>query len=268
MAKQRVAIAAQLEAAQGKKNGRADTQKYSDELVANTNASAAARLKTEGEVATQINKYAEDNTKFRIQELETQGKFGEVAALRWSADNKTAFKQAEQDIADYGDKFPIITERFAQLQAARKAAMDAGYEKEALKSFMDLSNETRNALKGVQTASEGQGLAAMFDAASKASETLAANMDGLRMRASFLVDPKDINEAQAQLTNLAESQRKLWSGVSESIGKSLESAFGKGGKATADLIKIGQNYANLEDKTGDARIKAYGDAAGAAKGSL
>ena len=266
LGKQRIAIAAQLEAAQGKKNGRAETQKYSDELVANTNAVNAARLKSEGEVNVQLNKYAEDSTKFRIQELEAQGKFGQVAAMRWSADNKVAFQQAEQDIKDYGDKFPIITERFEQLKKAREAAMTDGYEKEAMKSFMDLSNETRNALKGVQTASEGQGLAAMFTAAQEASATLADNMDELRMRMSFLVDPKDINEAQAQLTNLGESQRKLWAGVGESIGKSLESAFGKGGKATADLIKIGQNYANLEDKTGDARIKAFGDAAGAAKG--
>jgi TP901 family phage tail tape measure protein len=254
--------------AEGAENKRRMAMKYTGEIQAQQaaiDAAESARNRANAEWLV--------SNETRIQKAEAerytaQGKFVAAYEAEFGAKRDVRIKGIQADLLTEVNAVRKASGEkvLASYESEQAAGRAQAQEKEYLKSFMDLANETRNALKGVQTASEGQGLAAMFTAAQAASETLAVNMDELRNRMGMLVDPKDINEAQAQMTNLAESQRKLWSGVGESIGKSLTSAFGKGGKATADLIKIGQNYANLEDKTGDARIKAYGDAAGAAKG--
>lgn len=167
--------------------------------------------------------------------------------------------------SDAALKFNILMLAMAN-DEAKAAGIKAAANKEAEAAFDLLADSTRNAMKGIQTASEGQGLAAMFDAARAASARYAAELPALRDAMSKISDPKGIEEAQARLINLAETQRKMWVGVGESISDSLSSAFGKGGKAAGDLIKIAVNYSNLEKKDGQARIKAYGDAAGAAKG--
>jgi TP901 family phage tail tape measure protein len=266
LAKQHKAIDEQISIAAGKKNGKADTQKFTDDLAANELAAKTAKIKTAEETNVQLAQYAQENTRFQIQELETQGKFGAAAALKFSSENKLAFKQAEQDIADFGDKFPIITERLKQLGAARDAAIASGNNKEALAAFNTEADKTRNILKGVQTASEGQGLAAMFDAARDASAKYAAELPTLKLMMADITDPKGQEEATARMANNADNYRKMWIGVGDSISKSLKDAFGKSGQAVGDLIKVAQNYADLDSKTDSARIKAYGDAAGAAKG--
>lgn len=160
--------------------------------------------------------------------------------------------------------------RIAQLLAANEAAKAAGVKaaanKEAENSFNLLADATRNSMKGIQTANEGQGLAAMFMAAKAASVAYAAELPNLQARMADITNPKDIEEANARMINLAETQRKMWVGVGESISNSLEKAFGKSGKAAGDLVKIAVDYNNLEKKTSSARVKAYGDAASAAKG--
>jgi TP901 family phage tail tape measure protein len=160
--------------------------------------------------------------------------------------------------------------RIAMLMEANDVAKAAGIKaaanKEAEASFNLLADRTRNAMKGTQTAAEGNGLAEMFKAAQAASAAYAASLPDLKAKLAEMTDPKGIEEANARMINLAETQRKLWVGVGESISNSLESAFGKGGKAAGDLIKVAVNYSNLEKKDGAARVKAYGDAAGAAKG--
>jgi hypothetical protein len=154
----------------------------------------------------------------------------------------------------------------AILQGQYDAGKAAADNKTALAAFNTEADKTRNMLKGIQTASEGQGLAAMFDAATAASAKYAAELPILKAMMADITDPKGQEEAQARMTNNAESFRKMWAGVGDSISKSLKDAFGKSGQAMGGLIKIAQDYNNLEVKSGSARIKSYGDAAGAAKG--
>lgn len=261
-------IQQKIDAAKGAENKKALATKFQGDLDAQQDALDAAS-------ATRKNKYAENEVnnqkivqKALQEKYNAEGKFAQAYEAEFKKKHDVQISGMLADIDKEKDAVVKAEEQkiVAILNGQYEAGLAHAQNKENLASFMELSNATRNALKGVQTSSENQGLAAMFEAASAASATLAANMDELRARMSNLTDPAAINEAQAQLTNLGESQRKMWAGVGESISKSLESAFGKSGKAAGDLIKIGQNYANLENKSGEARIKAYGDAAGAAKG--
>ena len=161
----------------------------------------------------------------------------------------------------YGDKFPSLIAYMEQLAATQKAAMDSAFNREAVASFNVLAESTRNSLKGIQTASEGLGIGAMFEAASEASATLAANMNTLQGKLGTITNPKDINEAQAQLTNLAETQRKLWAGVGESISKSLGDAFGNAGKAAGAMLMISVNAGQTESKLAQNKAKALKDIA-------
>lgn len=261
-------IQQKIDAAKGAENKKALATKFQGDLDAQQDALEAA-------AATRKNKYAEDevNNQRLIQKalqekFTSEGKFTQAYEAEFKKKHDVQISgmladiNAEKDAVKKAEGEKIV----AILNEQYEAGVAHAKNKESLASFMELANATRNALKGVQTGSEGQGLAAMFEAAQIASQKFADSLPELRARMSNLTDPAAINEAQAQLTNLGESQRKLWAGVGESIGKSLESAFGKSGKAAGDLIKIGQNYANLEQKSDSARIKAYGDAAGAAKG--
>lgn len=298
------AIVAKVMAVQGAENRLAAAEKFKGDYQAQNQAIEAAD-------ATKKNKYAEmevNNQKI-IQKAEMETA---LAKHDYSAAYEAEFKK-KHEIQVKGLKADLATEVdmvkkaetekvLAILQGQYDAGKAAADEKTSLASFMDLAEATRNALKGIQTGSEGTGLAGMFEAASAASATLASNMGELRERMGKLYVTKDINEAQAALTNLGESQRKMWAGVGESISKSLGDAFGNAGKAAGELLMVAINTGNVETKLAadkkqaladvskmqdgytdtaalaaqvqvdfaakekGARVKAYGDMAGAAKG--
>lgn len=223
-----------------------------------------AQSRIEKEAA--VSKAVEDFVKLRIIKLEEEGNYAQAAQMRWSAEHGAAYKQAQKDAEAYGAVYPVLIDRVNELGAVQKAAIKNGLDRESVNDFNVAAEATRNAMKGIQTATEGQGLAAMFDAATAASARYAADLPALKEKMGAITDPSKLNEAQAELTRLAETQRKMWAGVGESISTSLENAFGNGGRAMGDLIKVGIKFKNQEDKSSSARIKAYGDAAGAAKG--
>lgn len=238
-------------------------------------AITAAMQATRDSEADANNKRAEFSSRIIVEtqkaEIEAYQKTGQFVLAYLAEDGKKHDIRGKQ-LQDSYEKSTNSMEmyRIAMLLEANDAAKAAGIKaaanKESEAAFNIAADATRNAMKGVQTASEGQGLAAMFNAAREASAAYAASLPSLRAKLAEISDPKGIEEANARMINLAETQRKMWVGVGESISNSLESAFGKGGKAAGDLVKVAVNYSNLEKKDGAARIKSYGDAAGAAKG--
>lgn len=199
----------------------------------------------------------------RIAELEKEHSYGLAAKLKWDEANSKSFADLKMNSDKFGGAY---TDTYNRMLATQKAAIKEGFNREDVRKFNNEVEDVHNTLKAVQTATEGQGMGAMFEAATAASGVYADKIEGIRKQMAGLTDDKSIVEAQARLNNLAETQRKMWVGVGESISSSLENAFGKGGKAAGDLLKVAVNYNNLENKTAGARVKAYGDAAGAAKG--
>jgi tape measure domain-containing protein len=167
-------------------------------------------------------------------------------------------------------------------------------------AFDKLAASTQNALRGIKTASEGLGIAGMMDAATGSSQTLADNMGMLKEKLSQTTDPKKYEELNTQLIRMGEEQRQMWEGVGKSITDSLTSAFGEAGKSLGTLMMVTDsmfrkqkelaaqkeaeeskiNKMKPEDKAAataalnieyskkeaQARMKSYGDMAGAAKG--
>ena len=259
------AIAAKLAAARGKGDQSEVARYIGEQQQAQEDLE---NKKTTNAAATQLalQRSVEEYTDFRIAQLEKEGSYSTAANLRFQKEHKAAFLQAQKDAEAYGDVYPILNQRVEAFKSLQKQAMKDALNKEAVKEFTDAADATRNALKGIQTASEGEGIAAMFNAAREASARYAADLPALRAQMALMTNPADKNEAQAKLINLAETQRKMWQGIGDSIGNSLESAFGRGGDAMSKLFSVAIDYNNLEKKTGQSRIKAYGDAAGAAKG--
>jgi TP901 family phage tail tape measure protein len=278
------AISEKLSAAQRKGDTSEVARYLGDQKQAQADFEAAKRTNS---AATEqaITNYQETNSRLRAAQLEKEGKYQAAAAERFSTEHSAAYKQAEADATHYaevakkalagGDEkgAKAATEKakgasavFKQLGETQKAAMADGFDKEAMESFMAGVTNLKDSFKSIQTAYEGQGLAAMWEAASAASATYQSKIDELKQKMVGVTDPKQIAAMNAELTNAAEAQRKSWVGVGETIGKSLESAFGRGGKSMGELFEISARYDRLENKTGTARVKAYADAAGAAKG--
>lgn len=259
------AIQAKINAAKGK-GDRSEVARYLGEQEQASEDFENKKVLNAAATQLELQKSVEEYTRFRIEQLEKEGAYSTAANLRFQLETKAAFKEAQLAAEKYGDVYPILNQRVEAFKTLQKQAMKDALNKEAVREFTDAADATRNSLKGIQTASEGQGLGAMFEAGIEASRRYQAELPALQAAMKLITNPMDQNEAQAKLTNLAESQRKMWVGIGESIGASLESAFGRGGNAMGELFKVAIDYSNLEKKTGSARIKAYGDAAGAAKG--
>lgn len=210
--------------------------------------------------------FEKQNTENHYRELELRGQHAEAASEKAKALFEASIKSEERAFANLTKQFvegwtsgaegmdvvlkkmTILTAHISGMKTAAAAMVDAGANKQAVSEFNVLAEATRNSLRGIQTASEGLGLGAMFDAATAASAKLANNMGDLKDRFSKITETKDINEAQAQLINLAETQRKMWQGVGESISKSLGDAFGEAGKAGGEMIQVLVKSSQTQDK--------------------
>jgi TP901 family phage tail tape measure protein len=257
-----------VNSAVGAENKRALAMKYTGEIQAQQAALEVAESKrisgnAEWQVANEVRIQKAVADKFI-----SQGKYEAAYEAEFGARRATRIAGIKADLEweTNAERRASAEKVLAAYEEEDAAGRVAARNREVAESFNTAADQTRNMLKGVQTASESGGLAAMFEAAVSATEKYKASLPGLAEQLNLLTDPKDIAEANGRLIQNAENMRKMWVGVGESIGHSLKSAFGRGGQAAADLIKVAQVYNNTENKSGAARIKAYGDAAGAAKG--
>jgi len=263
-------LAAKRIVAQGGKNKVADVTRIDGLATANLEAIAQAEKSIQSGVNVELARLAHENTKYQISELESLGKFSDAAALRFSSSFSAAIQQVEADFASLGDKSPqeieAVTDNLKALKAAAEAATKTAGIKEATFEFEKQNAVIANLFKGVQTASEGQGMAAMYEAASAAAEEYATKLPKLLEAQRAIADPTKSEEALTKIKANAEHLKTMWAGVGQSISNSLESAFGKAGKSVGELLKAGTKFSELTDKSGAASIKSYGDMAGAAKG--
>ena len=247
-----------------KAGNKTDYQRFKGEIEQAEEDMSAKKIRREIDEQGAVKRAVQDATKFRIAELEKIHSYSVAASERWGAENNESFKDAELAAEKYGKQYPVLITLVNQYKAAKRAAINEGLDKESIRAFNIELDAVNNAMK-VVTSVEGQGLAEMFNAATAATETYKAKLATLRTEAANIKDPLKRGEAEAEITRSANNFKKMWSSVGETISESLEKAFGRGGKAMGELFKVAKNYENLENKTGAARTRAYGDAAGAAK---
>lgn len=269
-------LAAKRIIAEGGKNKVADVALITGLSDANTEALEQAKRKMASETNVELARLAHENTKYQIIELEAQGNFSEAASKRFSSEYSLAIQQVKKDFDKFGYAIPAVVEAMDNLREAKEAVMATADVRQANYEFERQNAIIVNLFKGVQTASEGQGMVAMYEAAANAAETYKEKLPSLikaqqelANKASISGSPADLTKSEEALTKMkadAEHLKTMWSGVGQSISKSLESAFGNSGKAVGELLKAGTKYAELTDKSGSASVKTYGDMAGAAKG--
>jgi TP901 family phage tail tape measure protein len=271
------ALKKQIDIASKGKNKKADVERFSGLQEANTEAIEQAKRKAAQETDVYISGLRQDAAKEQVKQFEEEGKFVAAAALRWSTDYAPAVKAVQKDFEKYGDTIPEIGNRLRQLESIQAEMMDTARVKELSKEFNVLSLEIGNILKGVQTGSEDQGLAAMFNAAQEATEKYKASLPALEAQLEKLKrfamaddastgDKKSYEEAVSQQKSLAEKYKTMWTGVGKSISDSLGGAFGKSGKAAGEMLQSVIKYNNTDNKSIEAKNKLYANLAGSAKG--
>lgn len=274
--KQMEATRAKIAEASNKKNSKAETKAFEDELEAEQVSMNAARLKMAEDTNNQLAKYAVENTKTQVAELEAQGKYAEAASLKFSSEYSTAFKQAKKDVKDYGNAYPSVIEYVSNLTKLQDQMFNKAKFKEAIASFDMLASSLRNTLKSATADSKNQDFGAMWKTATTASKQYEQELDTLKAKQQELAfaaffsgsdeDMKKANEAAAQITVLTENFRTMWASVADSIGNGMEKAFGRGGKALNELFKVTNNLSKDQGKTFTGQMKYWGDMAEAAEG--
>ena len=268
------AIESQIGIAAAGKNKAADVERFKNDLE-RASDDLSSILKNNGQqTLTEIERQEKEAVRLKVKTLEDQGQFVQAATLRWSSDYSTMYAQIEAD-AKRGNKSAI--EFMAQLDTLNKQLMASAGVKEASASFNLLAASMANIIKGVQTVNESQGLAGMFTAAVKATDEYKAKLPELEKALKAVrdaanapgasdQDKKKYEDAVTKQKDLAQAVKTMWSGVGESISKSLESAFGKSGKAAASMLKTMIDYNNTDNKSVAAKNKLYGDLAQGAAG--
>ncbi len=221
-----------------------------------------AKLDSEEEILRAVREYS----KYRVDVLESEGSFQLAAVAKWEYENGLAFKRAEAAAEKYGKVLPVLVDRLNQMKEARDAAFKGGKDKDIFTKLSSELSKIKNQIREVTANSDEIGLADIFNAATEASKNYYSKIEELKKRSEGLTDKGSKDKIAEEITNTANAQRKMWISTSEIIGKSLESAFGKGGRAAGDLMSIATKYFSMEKVTSAQRIKGYGDAAGAAKG--
>ena len=271
------AIQKQIDIASQGKNKKADVERFSGLQEANTEAIEQAKRKAAQETSVYLSQLRQDTAKEEVKQFEDEGNFVAAAALRWSTDYAPAVRAVQKDFEKYGDTIPEIGARLKQLESIQAEMMDTARVKELSKEYNVLALEIGNVIKGVQTASEDQGLAAMWTSAQDATDKYKASLPDLQNQLEKLKrfadapdastgDKKAYEEALSQQKSLAEKYKTMWTGVGKSISSSLSDAFGKSGKAAGGIIEAITKYQNTDNKSIGAKIKLYGDAAESAKG--
>jgi TP901 family phage tail tape measure protein len=271
------ALKKQITIASKGKNKQADVERFSGLQEANTEAIEQAKRKAAQETDVYISGLRQDAAKEQVKQFEEEGNFVAAAALRWSTEYAPAVKAVQKDFEKYGDTIPEIGERLRQLEELQASAMDSARVKELSKEYNVLALEIGNTLKGVQTASEDQGLAAMWNAAQDATDKYKASLPDLQAQLEKLKrfadapdastgDKKAYGEALNQQKSLAEKYKTMWTGVGKSISNSLSDAFGKSGKAAGGMVEAITKYHNTDNKSLGAKTKLYGDLANSAQG--
>lgn len=243
--KRAVEIQKQINIASGGKNKKADVERFSNAKNEVENAIKSSTLRTAEEEKIALVKVQEETTRGTIKELEARGQFVRAAMLKFGSESGLALMQAKAAAEKYGEEFPLLVENVKQLESTLAAMVQNARVKEATVEFDNLYKTMTNGIKGVQTATENDGLGEMLMAAMKASEEYKASLPSLEealrkvKEAAKGGSPEAEGKYQEELTkqkNLAEKYKTMWAGVGESVSKSLGSAFGNGGKALGSLI--------------------------------
>lgn len=205
--------------------------------------------------------------KFEADKFEKMGQFKKAYEKEFEASHKLNIDRLSANIRDETDivRKGAFVKAKAEAQATYEAGVGNAANRDAVNAFNIEIETIRNTLKSVQSSTEGQGLMEMFNAATEASKKYKDALVELEKKKALITDDKSRVEADAAMTKEADNYRKVWVTTGEVISSSLESAFGKGGRALGELVKISSKFNALEDKTDKARVSAYGNAAGAAK---
>ncbi len=266
----RTAMEAKVRIAKG-----ADGERFGSELEANKERAAQADVMRAKFTAEEIRKVEQDAAKYEVKRLEDQGNWAQAAHLKFIGEHGIMFAQATSDAIAYGEVYPHLWKKVEEYTERAKAAVTAGEVREAMASFELAAERTGNLLKGVQTATEGSGMAGMWNAATAASTAYTASLVDLKAKQQALEskaaggsseDKTKAQEALKEITSLAEKHKTMWIGVGTSIANSLEKGFGRGGKAMGELVKATISFDKLSDKSATSKVKYYGEAADAAKG--
>lgn len=259
------------------KNKKADVARFSGALDSVNTDLENAKVKQANQTAVELARIADENAKYQIAKLESQGKYVEAASKRWENSYSAAFKSAKADFDKFGNKIPEVANRMQQFIELQEQMTNKAQMKKAVAAYDNLYASIANGIKGVQTASEKDGVGAMWQAAQEASEKYKASLPALAQALQAVKDASSApgasqedaakyEEELARQTSLAEKYKTMWTGVGASISKSLGDAFGNAGKATGSIITAMTKYSLDEKKSSESRIKLYGDLAGAAKG--
>ncbi len=246
------------------KGNKPDIQKATDMMKQLDTEVIDARRKKETDLNSELERLGGIATKNKIAELDKQGKFAEAAALKFSEENSKDWARAQLDLEKYGKKFPILQSIVDSFASASAESMKAALNKEGMAEFTVAIGNVNNALKGVKSSADGMGLDVTMETAFEASKKAAEGMEAIRQAMTKITNPADIVKNDAALVALADTQRKMWVGVGESISKSLGEAFGKAGEAAGKFLMVTINSSQIqaklleEKKTAMANVDASG----------
>lgn len=271
------AIQEQMDIASKGKNKKADLERFTGLKDQNDDAASQAAKRAALETVTYKTQLEDETNKAHVKSLEAEGKFVEAAAARWKDDYSGAYKSIKSDFDKYGDQFPVLGMRVKAFTKLQTEMFQDASMKEAVSNFDAIFNSISAGFKGVQALSEEEGLGAMFNAATEASQKYRAELPQLQAALLQLQtvanapgaskdDAAKYQEELARQNGLADKYKTMWAGVGKSISDSLTSAFGDAGKATGTMVTALTKYATNDKKTTESRVKLYGDLAGAAKG--
>lgn len=245
-----------------------DYERYSEMLVSTAeqrDLKMAASQKAMDEAALRA----------KVQSLEMEGQYIAAAQLKWSAENKTAYDNAKKNLEEYGAVFPKLADIVKDFEDRQKSAINAATLKEAVRGFDIAALKVANTMKGFKASVAGFSIGEMMESAAEASEKYNVELKAAKDAYSKLEDAaksgnadavKAAEEANNKLLSLADKHRQMWLETGDTIARSLENAFGRGGKALGDMYKITKQYELNQNKSQEANLKYYGDMAGAAAG--
>ncbi len=261
---------------------------------------ARARVAAEEKAAEEVNRIRENeavhfarldqqNFDTNQKRLEAEGAHAEAAAARKDKLYSKSIADQEKDLnrlsalmasgfagddsAKIADQINKITLNLNGMKDASAALVQEGKFKDLEGVFNNLNAQMSNVFKSVKAATEEGDLSAMWTLAIEAQQKYIDNLPKLKAAQKALADSatspaqkavaeEDLNKILAQGVKL----KTTFNDVGTSIAKSLEAAFGKGGKALGDIIKLSLNYQKQEEHSTAQKMNFYGDLAGAASG--
>lgn len=270
--------AAEIAASHVGKDGKAD--KTADVERFNAEADRAAKDAEQADKMRKNNKVAAERqmqseiVALQVKTLTDQGKYVEAANLKWSAEGKVLWQQAQADAANTGSE---TAKGYVKVQEAiRDAAVEAAQLKEDTLAFSTAMIQAESTLKGFKSATFGTSIDTMFDTAKVATEKFNVALENAKKKRDKLMEDannskspeaqKAVEEANKEILAIGDKQKTMWQEVGQTITDSLGKAFGSAGTALGELNQAMIKYNQTENANASDRIGQYGDMAQAASG--